>query len=390
MEFGWEQEHEDFRREVRAFVQQHRTPELVAELEEPGAEAGGRGPEAQKFRQALNGAGYTTMAWPEEYGGQGKGAFYTYLLVEELGYWGLPFDTMSIMSVGATIMSFGTEQQKQDWLPKIQSGEMTFALGYTEPNAGTDLASLQTRAVRDGDDFVINGQKIYTSSAHVSTHVWLAARTDPEAPKHRGISMFVVPMTTPGIMVRPLWTMGDGRTNETFWEDVRIPADSLVGEENRGWYMAANALDLERVVIGPVAPSRRRWDRLIDYLKTERADLLDDPYVRTQVAETRMDVEITRALAVTNAAIIANGGVPTMQASAGKVWVSEAAHRMTSLGMDLFGGFGGIQRESEEDTVAEGRFEAEFRSTPVTRFGGGTNDIQRRIIATRGLGLPRG
>ena len=197
-------------------------------------------------------------------------------------------------------------------------------------------------------------------------------------------------MTTPGITVRPLWTMGDGRTNETFWEDVRIPADSLVGEENRGWYMAANALDLERVVIGPVAPSRRRWDRLIDYLKAEREDLLDDPYVRTQVAETRMDVEITRALAVTNAAIIANGGVPTMQASAGKVWVSEAAHRMTSLGMDLFGGFGGIQGESEDDAVAEGRFEAEFRSTPITRFGGGTNDIQRRIIATRGLGLPRG
>ena len=390
MEFGWEQEHDDFRREVRAFVAEHRTPALVAELEAPGAEGGGRGSEAQKFRHALNEAGYTTMAWPEEYGGQGKGAFYTYLLVEELGYWGLPFDTMSIMSVGATIMSFGTEQQKQDWLPKIQSGEMTFALGYTEPNAGTDLASLQTRAVRDGDDWVLNGQKIYTSSAHVSTHVWLAARTDPDAPKHRGISMFVVPMTTPGITVRPLWTMGDGRTNETFWEDVRIPADSLVGEENRGWYMAANALDLERVVIGPVAPSRRRWDRLIDSLKGEHEELLEDPYVRTQVAETRMDLEITRALALTNAAIIANGGVPTMQASAGKVWVSEAAHRMTSLGMDLFGGFGGIQRESEDDAIAEGRFEAEFRATPIIRFGGGTNDVQRRIIATRGLGLPRG
>ena len=390
MEFGWIPELEEFRREVRAFVAEHRTPALVAELEAPGAEASGRGPEARRFREALNAAGYATMAWPEQYGGQGKGAFYTYILVEELGYWGLPFDTMSIMSVGATIMSFGSEQQKREWLPKIQSGEMTFALGYSEPNAGTDLAALQTRAVRDGDDWVINGQKIYTSSAHVASHVWLAARTDPAAPKHRGISMFVVPMTTPGITVRPLWTMGDGRTNETFWEDVRLPADALVGEENRGWYMAANALDLERVVIGPVAPSRRRWDRLVDYLREERADLLDDPYVRTQVAETRMDLEITRALALTNAAIIASGGVPTMQASAGKVWVSEAAHRMTSLGMDLFGGFGGLRRESGDDAVAEGRFEAEYRSTPIIRFGGGTNDIQRRIIATRGLGLPRG
>ena len=395
MEFGWAEEHEQFRAEVRGFIQKQRTPALLAEMsrrgEDGGEEAQGQsGPEVRKFRDALKEAGYATMAWPKQYGGQGKGGFYSFILSEELGYWGLPFDGLSVNSVGATILGFGTEEQKKKWLPDIQSGDMTFALGYTEPNAGTDLASLQTRAVRDGDEWVINGQKIYTSAAHVATHVWLSARTNPDAPKHRGISMFVIPMNTPGISVRPLHTMGGMRTNETFWEDVRVPADSLVGEEDRGWYMSANALDLERVVISPAAPALRRFERFVDYIKEEREDLIDDPYLRMQVAEAKLDVEIARALATTNAAIIANGGVPTMEASLGKVWVSEMAHRVTSAGMDLFGGFGGLKRASGEYAVLEGTFESGFLGSPVLRFGGGTNDIQRRIIATRGLGLPRG
>ena len=373
---------------MREFIERNRTPELTAELED--AHGLGRGSEARKFREALNEAGYTTMAWPEEYGGQGKGAFYIFLLNEELAYHGLPLDNMSITSIGATVMAFGSEEQKKDILPRVQSGEIMFALGYTEPNAGTDLASLQTRAVRDGDEWVINGQKIYTSAAHQASHVWLAARTDPDAPKHRGISMFVVPINTPGITVRPLWTMGPGRTNETFWEDVRIPASALVGEENRGWYMASNALDLERVVGGPFSPVMRLFHEMVEYIKEERTDLLEDPYTRAQVAEAKMDTEVARALATTNATIIETGQVPTMTASMAKVWASESRFRMTSRGIDLFGGFGGLQTGSGEHAVLDGRFEGEFRGTPPSRFGAGTNDIQRRIIATRGLGLPRG
>ena len=293
MDFGWAEEHEQFRVEVREFIERHRTPELIEEL---GGEQwrSGRGPEEEKFRQALNEAGYSTLAWPEEYGGQAKGGFYSFILGEELGYWGLsPGNSMSM--IGSTIMRFGSENQKQDWLPSIVAGEMTFALGYTEPNAGTDLASLQTRAVRDGDEWVINGQKIYTSDAHVSTHVWLAARTNPDAPKHRGISMFVVPMTTPGITVRPLWTMGDMRTNETFWEDVRVPADALVGEEDRGWYMATNALDLERVMSSNAAPVLRTYDDIVRYIIERRPELKQDSYTRAAIAEAKMDVEIARA-----------------------------------------------------------------------------------------------
>ena len=390
MEFGWTPELEQFRSEVRAFIEKNRTPALVAELGEWRTYYG-RGPEADKFRQALNETGYTTMAWPEEYGGQGRGAFYIFILNEELAYHGLPFDNMSITSIGATIMSFGSEEQKKAWLPKVQTGEITFALGYTEPNAGTDLASLQTRAVRDGDEWVINGQKIYTSSgAHLQPH--LAGRAHrpgrAEAPRHlhvRAAARYARNRRASAVDDEP-----EHRTNETFWEDVRIPANALVGEENRGWYMASNALDLERVVLGPYSPLMSLYDEIVDYLKEKRPDLVDDPVTRTRIAESKMDVEIARALSMTNATIINQGQVPTKEASMAKVWASEAKYRMSSWGIDLFGGFGGLQKGSGDYAVAGGAFEGEYRSSVPGRFGGGTNDIQRRVIATRGLGLPRG
>ena len=390
MEFGWTEEQQEFRADLRRFLEEQRTPALMEELANIDPESGARGPEAKKFRDALNDAGYTTMAWPKEYGGQAKGGFFSFILSEELGYSGLPYDSLSVNSVGATIMGFGSEEQKREWLPKIQTGEMNFAIGYTEPNAGTDLASLQTRAIRDGDDYVINGQKIYTSGAHVATHVWLAARTDPDAPKHRGVSMFVVPLTTPGITVRPLYMMSGGRTNETFWEDVRIPAEAMVGEENRGWYMTQNALDLERVVISPAAPITRTFEKIVTYVKEKRPDLIDDSTTRAALAQTRMDVEIARALATTNAMIIAGGMTPNAEASMGKTWTTEAQTRINSLAMDLFGGYGGLTKDSGDLAVVDGEFENRWFSSPASRFGGGTNDIQRRIIATRGLGLPRG
>ena len=264
------------------------------------------------------------MAWPEEYGGQGKGAFYVFVLNEELAYWGLPFDNMSLTSIGNTLMSFASEAQKKEWLPNIQSGEMHIALGYTEPNAGTDLASMQTRAVRDGDEWVINGQKIYTSAAHIASHIWLAARTTRTRP-----STAASPCSSADGHPRhhrpPAVDHGHIRTNETFWEDVRVPADSLVGEENRGWYMATNALDLERVVIGPYSPLMKQFSDLVDAVKERRPDLVDDPTTRTGLAERQMDVEIARALATTNATIVAHGGVPTKEASDGEDMVDGVA-----------------------------------------------------------------
>jgi alkylation response protein AidB-like acyl-CoA dehydrogenase len=402
MEFGWDDELIEFRDRLRAFIREHRTTALAEEIRRgrrdglardaagAGASEGATGPEASRFRDAMNRAGYTTMGWPVEYGGQGKGGLFAFLLNEELHYWDVPyvFNRLSIGSIGPTIMRFGTEQQKRDWLPKIITGEMTFALGYTEPNAGTDLANLQTRAVRDGDEWVINGQKMYGNFG-TATHAWLAARTDPQQPRHRGVSVFVFPTNVPGISVRPMGTMARVVTSETFFEDVRIPVDSLFGDENRGWYYMANALDLERVMIAPYGIVQRLLEQLVEYIRGERPDLLDDPVVRTRVAEAELEVEINRALSTTNATMFHNGVTPTMEGAMAKVWSSDARHRLASLAMDLLGQAGGL-KEAATGAPVLGRFEEEYRESPVHRFAGGTNDILRRVIATRGLGLPRG
>lgn len=386
MDFGWDKEHIDFREEVRAFIKQQRTPELVSELR--GREMGG-GPAYHKFRAALAEKGWLKMCWPAAYGGKDRNPIFQYILVEEMEYWGMPYGSLSVTSIAPAIMAFGSEAQKSEHIPAIMDGRHQFAIGYTEPNAGTDLASLETRATRDGDEYVINGQKIYTSGAESATHVWLAARTDPDAPKHRGVSLFIVPMSSPGLSVRPLWTMAGVRTNETFYEDVRVPSSAIVGELNRGWYIVMHALDHERVGIGPSGSLARSFDALVEHLGAERPEVLRDPISRRRLAEMRVDLEMQRALARTNAWIISEGRTPTMEASMVKVWSSELRTRLHNLGMDLLGRAGGLRRESGGYSPMDGRMEASFRASPILRFGGGTNEIQRSIIANRGLGLPR-
>lgn len=387
MNFEWDKEYRDFRQQVREFIQQHRTPELVAEMRSGEM---GRGPRIEAFRRELGKRGWLRMCWPKEYGGEAKSPWYQYILIEELEYWAMPYGSLTVTSIAPAIMAFGSDEQRKKYLPGIWNGEYNFAIGYSEPNAGTDLAALETRAVRDGDEYVINGQKIYTSMAEISSHVWLAARTDPEAPKHRGVSMFIVPLDSPGVSVRPLITMAGMRTNETFYEDVRVPASSLVGEEHRGWYIIMHALDHERVGIAPTGGLVRAYDELIDYLRESRPHLLKNPHVRLRLSEMRVDLAMQRALATKNASIIAEGRTPTMEASMVKVWSSELRYRLNSLAMDLLGRYGGLRRESDELAPAGGRLEMAYRASPILRFGGGTNEVQRSIIANRGLGLPRG
>ena len=234
-----------FEKQVRRFVDEHLTPELREEVER---EQYAIGPLGKQFVRLMGRQGWLGIGWPREYGGQGRGAIEQWLFLEEMAAENLPTSGLTLNSVGPTLMRVGSERSKAQYLPKILNGEIEFAVGYTEPNAGSDLASLQTRAVREGDSYVINGQKIYTSAAHHSTHIWLLARTDPKAPKHQGISIFIVPIDAPGVTIRPLATMGSERSNEVFFEDVRIPAGNLVGEENRGWYYVAMALDFERLM----------------------------------------------------------------------------------------------------------------------------------------------
>lgn len=389
MNYGWNPEYESFRNEVRDFIRELKTPELMAELGRGEEAAMGSNAATKKIRDALDSRGWIKMCWPEEYGGQGKSAWYQFILAEELTLAELPYGRGTASMIGPAIQRFGSEEQKAKYLPQIWSGDMTLALGYSEPNAGTDLASLETMASKDGDDWIINGQKLWTSGAHVSTHVWLAARTDPDAPKHRGISMFIVPLDAPGVSVRPIWTMGGVRTNETFYEDVRLPGDALIGEAGRGWYILANALDFERVALGDGGALFKTYGRLVDGVAKRRPEMMSDTITRMRLAKIELDLEIMRALTLTNAAIVARGDTPTMEASMAKVWTTELRYTMSNTGVDLLGRLGVIAEGSGDVEVNGGEMERAYRASPFLRFGGGTNEVQRDIIARRGLGLPR-
>ena len=389
MDFRFTPEQEQFREHVRAFIRDEVPPEMIAEIQ--AAADGSASDAGREFKRLLGQKGLLGISWPEEYGGGGKPLLYQFILTEELGYHGLPYGGLSLTSVGPTLFRAGTEEQRQQYLGGILSGEYEFALGYSEPSAGTDLGSLQTRAVAAGDDYVINGQKIYTSAAHYSTHIWLAARTDANEPKHRGVSLMIVPLDSPGITIRPLWTMGDGRTNEVFFEDVRIPRDNLVGEENRGFYVVAMALDYERAAVAPISPLQRSLDELSRFTRdTSRngAPLAEDPVVRRKLAELAVEVDVLRLFSYRNAWMIENELVPTKEASIAKVWSSELAQRMSAVALEIMGPRGQLKGGSKW-AYLQGRFERMYRQTPLMRFGAGTNEIQRNIIAQRGLGLPR-
>ena len=388
MEYGWGEEFEAFRMEARAFLEEVKTPALVAEVKQ-GLEAARRGPELQGLQQEVEDRGWRRMSWPKELGGEGKSPWYTFILMEEFARAELPYQVGFASMVAPAVQKFGTDAQREKWLPALWSGEVTVALGYSEPNAGTDLASLETLSVRDGDEWVINGQKLWTSGANSVSHIWLAARTDPEAPKHKGISMFLVPTDADGITIRGIETMGSGRTNEVFFEDVHVPGDALVGEVNQGWYILANALDHERVGIGAGANMYHTFDRLIAHLREKRPALLEDRRTRTRIAELDLDLAVMNALVLTNASIVATGETPTMEASISKVWTTELRYRLASLAMDLLGREGALAKESDGAAPFEGELEHTYRVSPIQRFGGGTNEVMRDIIARRGLGLPR-
>jgi alkylation response protein AidB-like acyl-CoA dehydrogenase len=301
----------------------------------------------------------------------------------------MPYGNLTYTSIGPSIQHFGSEEQKQRWLPGIWGGESCFAIGYSEPNAGTDLAALRTRAVRVGDEWVINGQKIWTSLADVATHIWLAARTDPDLPKHQGISVLVVPSDAPGLTIRPLHAMYGGHTCETFYDDVRVPVDHLVGGLNQGWGIVMHALNHERVGLAATGGLARLFDQLVAHLAEARPEKLEDPVVRRRLAELALDLHEHRALALRNAWIISKGGTPIAEASMAKVSGTELRTRLANTGMDLLGRYGALSKESGSLAPAEGRLEWAFRISPIFRFGGGTNEVMRDIIAGAGLGMPR-
>jgi alkylation response protein AidB-like acyl-CoA dehydrogenase len=374
--------------EVRDFLQRNVTAELRAELAEHDLEFPDG--EVTRFRRKIGERGWFGLNWPREYGGLGLGAVHLHLLMSEFEYWGVPGPDLTVTSVAPMIMRHGTERNKTEWLPLIARGEMICAVGYSEPDAGTDLAALRTSAVRDGDDWVISGTKIWNSAAQRATHEWLCVRTDPNAARHRGISVIIVPIDSPGVTIRPLYAWSGYRTNEVHFEGVRVPATNLIGEVNRGWTYITGALDLERGALTNAGDLRRAVDELIRLARRARRDgtvPADDPTLRRRLAQAEADVAVATLMGYEAASILDSGVIPTVEVSVEKVFTSELRQRIADLALDLLGP-DALLAHRGHDAPLGGKFERLYRSAPLMRFGGGTNEVLRDIIAQRGHGMP--
>jgi alkylation response protein AidB-like acyl-CoA dehydrogenase len=390
MDYRFSDEEESFRSEVREF--------LRAELPEdwdydPFELTGEVWDFAAGFTKKLAAKGWVAPAWPKEYGGQDLPFMKQVVLSEEVAYHRAPNTSLiGVTYAGPTMIVYGTEEQKRQFLPGITSADIVWCQGYSEPNAGSDLASLQTRAVKDGDDYVINGTKIWSSNAHKANWCFLLARTDPEAPKHKGISYFVTPMDAPGINVRPLVNMaGEHVFNEIAFEDVRVPAKYLVGEENRGWYIGMTTLDFERSNISSAAGYRRSLDQLIAYTRETPTDgqrLIDEPGVREKLAELAIENTVGRYLSLRVASMQERNQIPNYESSAAKLYHSEFGQRLAHAGVAIMGPYGALREDSKYAKV-RGRFARTVITSLGATIAAGTSEIQRGIIAQRGLGLSR-
>ena len=384
MDFSLDGSQRAFLDRLRAYLESLDTEAVVADFEEDFTLITGP---SRDFLRRLGRDGWLGVGWPVEYGGQGRSAIEQWLFLEEMAYRRLPSGNLTVSSIGPVIAHLGSSEQKAEYLPGILAADLEFAIGYTEPDAGTDLANLQTRAVRQGDgSYLANGQKVFTTGASIATHLWLAARTGPPDSRHRGISLFVVPMGAPGITIRPLWTQSGERTNEVFLDDVEISAGGLVGEENAGWAGITHQLDLERLFA--VGLLRRQFERLVGWQAASDGGGVDDPYARHRLAALGAEVEMSRLLNLRAAWMIDTGRTPYAEASMAKVWYSELRQRLALDALDLMGAEAQLAWR-EEGAPEGGHFEHSYRSSTVFKFGAGTNEVQRTIIAQQALGLPR-
>ncbi|MCG3170133.1 MAG: Acyl-CoA dehydrogenase FadE26 [Pseudomonadales bacterium] len=388
MDFRYTPEQERFREQIRGFLAEHVSEELRHEIATSGHSPG---PLGKQFLRLLGERGWLGIGWPREYGGQGRSMIEQTIFYHELDLQDIHYGNLTITSLAMALMKLASEEQRQDYLPRILSGELEICLGYTEPGAGSDLAGITTRALRDGDEYVINGQKVFTTGAHYASHIWLLARSEPDAPRHKGLSVFIFPLATPGVTVRPIFTMEGIRTNEVFLDDVRVPAAAMIGTPGSGFYTAAVALDYERVFMGKYTKLRRNLDALVRECRQVvdgSAPPIDDPVVRDRLVGLHLDVERLRLLCLKSAWMIDQGRVPNAEASAQKVLASELEQRLADEGMRILGPRGQLEYGSPH-VPAHGHLAQSWLLSPMLRFGGGANEIQRDIIAQRGLGLPR-
>jgi alkylation response protein AidB-like acyl-CoA dehydrogenase len=379
-------------RQLRAELRQYYAGLMTDEVR-AGLSAGGEG--GEEFRRVVRqiGAdGWLGIGWPTEFGGQGRPATDQFIFFDETRRAGAPFPFVTINTVGPTVMRFGTPEQKAFFLPRILRGELNFAIGYTEPGAGTDLAALRTRATRDGDEYVIDGNKVFTSGADQADFVWLACRTDPEAPKHKGISIICVPTDTPGFEWSIIHTVGGLTTTATYYQGVRVPVANRVGEENEGWRMITTQLNHERVGLAA-------WSGLVQSMAHDVATwaaaqptadgrLIDAPWVQMDLARVEAELEAMRLLNWRMTASVARGDLTGAESSSIKVFGTERTVEINRILQGIVGAAGYLTPDSP-GSLLRGRLEAYGRQAQINTFGGGVNEIQREIVATAGLGMKR-
>jgi len=391
---GYNEDQEALRRELRAYYDKLLTPDVRESLRH----AGGVGPEMRAVWKQMCQDGWAGIGWPEEWGGQERTAIEQFIFFDESMRAGAPVPMLTINTVGPTIMNYGTQEQKEFFLPKILTGDIHFCIGYSEPEAGTDLAGLKTRAVRDGDEYIINGQKLWTSLASDADYCWLAVRTNPEAAKHKGISMILVPLwdesheRTKGITISPLHLMGEHDINAVFYEDVRVPAANLVGGENNGWSLITNQLNHERVtlcssgVLERMLSQTRQWAQ-----ETKLADgtrVVDQEWVQMNLARVHTALEFLRLINWKVAWTATQGHLDVADASTIKVFGTEQYMTAIRLLSEIIGEAAYLTEDAPGNYL-QGTLELAYRSLLILTFGGGVNEVQRDLIAMFGLGMPR-
>lgn len=391
MDFEFSSEERDFLGEVERFIEVNRDPDVMDVSRENMAQVCDT-PKRRAFMRKLAERGWLGLTWPREHGGSEASGIYEYLLNEKLSSVGAPQIGKGVGIIGKTLLRVGSEKLKREFLPKILAAEIEFAIGYSEPSAGSDSAAMRLRAERRGEGWVLNGQKIFTTSAHFADWYWVGARTDPAAPKHHGISLFLVRLDDPGITIHPMYTMGDERTNSVFFDDVFVHDDYRVGELNKGFQYIAEALDIERFTMFTLSPIRARMELLADYVREARRDgqpLRSDPVIRRQIARLATECAVARALSVRFVDAALNAGkTPTVEASEYKLYATELSRRIADATMDIIGA-GAQLALGTEDAPLRGRAERCYTYTVIDTIGGGASEIQKNIIAKRKLDLPK-
>lgn len=391
MDFDFSDAEKAFVEEVEKFLDENADPEVMDPTRENMAQLVDT-PGRRALMKKMADRGWLGMTWPREHGGSERSGIYEYLLNECLARRGAPQIGKGVGIIGKTLIRHGSDRLKREFLPKILLNDVEFAIGYSEPQAGSDAANMQLRAVRDGSGWRLNGQKIFTTSAHFADWYWVAARTDPSKAKHDGITLFLIPMNHPGLTIQNMPTIGDEITNQVFFDDVLVSDDYVVGELNRGFQYVSEALDLERFTMFTFSPIQQRLEELVDYVRSETRDgvpLREDAHVRKTVAQLVTQAEVARVLGLRFVSKALKGGKPpTVEASEYKLNATGLSQRLANATLDVAGP-GGQLRVHTPDAPLRGRPERTYRYTVIDTIGGGASEIQKNIIARRKLGLPK-